>query len=149
MRSALLKLQASPAANAFGTALVTVLAHDNGGVGLSGADTSTAQTFRITITPTNSAPVANADAFTVIAGQQLNDVSPGRSGSVRARPESCPVILESLSRAAGHQPRVSLFSKNRSRAGPHQVGHDDNNMQPDPRPTEFRGTGNCLVWPDS
>lgn len=61
----------TPAPNAFGTALVTVQAQDNGGTGLLGADTSAPQTFVITIHPLNDAPVAVDDAFTGIDGAGL------------------------------------------------------------------------------
>ena len=44
------------APNAFGTATVTVVAHDNGGTANGGVDTSAPQTFTITITPVNDAP---------------------------------------------------------------------------------------------
>jgi len=52
----------TPAANAAGTALVTVQLHDDGGTALAGIDTSAPQTFTITITAVNDAPVANAQA---------------------------------------------------------------------------------------
>jgi hypothetical protein len=44
------------AANAFGSATVTVTAHDDGGTANGGVDTSASQTFTITITPVNDAP---------------------------------------------------------------------------------------------
>ncbi|MCU1347583.1 MAG: hypothetical protein JWO56_613, partial [Acidobacteria bacterium] len=44
------------AANAYGTATVTVVAHDDGGTANGGVDTSAPQTFTITITPVNDAP---------------------------------------------------------------------------------------------
>jgi hypothetical protein len=44
------------AADAYGTATVTVTAHDDGGTANGGADTSAAQTFTITLTPVNDAP---------------------------------------------------------------------------------------------
>ena len=46
------KLTYTPAANANGSATVTVKLHDNGG----GADTSAAQTFTITVNPVNDVP---------------------------------------------------------------------------------------------
>jgi VCBS repeat-containing protein len=67
----------APAPNAFGTAVVTVLAHDNGGIGLSGVDTSSARTFVITITPTDSAPIANDDVYSVVSGQTLTVAAAG------------------------------------------------------------------------
>ena len=59
----------SPTGN--GTALVTVRAHDNGGVGLSGVDTSAPQTFLITVMGVNQAPVAADDAYTVMESTDL------------------------------------------------------------------------------
>jgi hypothetical protein len=47
----------TPAANAFGSATVTVQIHDNGGIDNGGADTSAAQTFTITVQPVGDVPV--------------------------------------------------------------------------------------------
>ncbi|MBI3851720.1 MAG: hypothetical protein HY298_15810 [Verrucomicrobia bacterium] len=47
----------APATNANGTATLTVQLHDNGGTNNGGSDTSPAQTFTITVTPVNNAPV--------------------------------------------------------------------------------------------
>jgi hypothetical protein len=46
----------TPAADAFGTATVTVTLQDNGGTANGGVDTSAAQTFTITLSPVNDAP---------------------------------------------------------------------------------------------
>lgn len=46
----------TPAPDAFGTATITVVLKDNGGTANGGVDTSTAQTFTITISPVNDAP---------------------------------------------------------------------------------------------
>ncbi|MEN9574272.1 MAG: Hemolysin, plasmid [Verrucomicrobiota bacterium] len=46
----------TPAANAFGTATVTVIAQDDGGTANGGVDTSAAQTFTITVNSLNDAP---------------------------------------------------------------------------------------------
>ncbi len=46
----------TPAANAFGSATVSVSAQDNGGTANGGSDTSATQTFTITINPVNDAP---------------------------------------------------------------------------------------------
>ena len=50
----------TPAANATGTATVTVRAQDNGGTLNGGVDTSAAQTFTITLKPLNQNPVCTA-----------------------------------------------------------------------------------------
>jgi hypothetical protein len=46
----------TPAANANGSAVVTVVAHDDGGTANGGSDTSAAQTFTISVTGVNDAP---------------------------------------------------------------------------------------------
>ncbi len=62
----------TPALNSFGSAIITVVAKDNGGTAFGGTDTSSEQKFTITINPVNDAPT-----FT-IAGDQtvLEDVGP-------------------------------------------------------------------------
>lgn len=60
-------LSFTPAANQNGVATVVVQLHDNGGVGLSGADTSAPQTFVISVAAVNDAPVAGNDLFTTTA----------------------------------------------------------------------------------
>ena len=49
-------LSYTPAANANGSATVSVQLHDNGGIANGGVDTSGTQTFTITVTPVNDAP---------------------------------------------------------------------------------------------
>ena len=56
----------TPAANAFGTALVTVMLRDDGGTANGGSDTSAAQTFSITVNP-----VADTVTWTGTAGDGL------------------------------------------------------------------------------
>ena len=48
----------TPAANGNGVAVVTVQARDNGGTANGGTNGSGAQSFTITVTPVNDAPVA-------------------------------------------------------------------------------------------
>ena len=55
----------TPAPDANGTVTVTVRLRDNGGTAGGGMDTSAPQTFTITITAVNDAPVATADAYSV------------------------------------------------------------------------------------
>ncbi len=52
----------TPAANAFGTATVSVILKDDGGTANGGVDTSTAITFTISLTSINNAPSFNAGA---------------------------------------------------------------------------------------
>ncbi|HEV8448318.1 MAG TPA: Ig-like domain-containing protein [Gemmatimonadaceae bacterium] len=56
------KLTYAPAANANGSATVTIKLHDNGGTVNGGVDTSPVQTFTIAVTPVNDAPM-----FTLVA----------------------------------------------------------------------------------
>jgi hypothetical protein len=58
----------TPAANANGTATITVQLHDDGGIANGGVDTSAAQTFTITIVAVNDAP-----SFTKGADQVVNE----------------------------------------------------------------------------
>ena len=54
----------TPAPNANGIALIGVKVHDNGGTANGGVDTSSPQTFTITVTAVNDAPVANDQLVT-------------------------------------------------------------------------------------
>jgi VCBS repeat-containing protein len=60
------------AANKYGLATVSVKIVDNGGTANGGVDTSATQTFTITITPVNDAPVAAAKAFTAQANMKIS-----------------------------------------------------------------------------
>src|SRR5207244_1820063 len=71
----------TPAANANGSGTVTVQVHDNGGTANGGVDTSAAQTFTITVTPVNDAPVAVNDAYTVNEDTLLTVAAPGVLGN--------------------------------------------------------------------
>jgi len=53
----------APAANAYGNATVKVKAHDDGDTANGGHDTSAEQTFSITVTTVNDAPIADADTM--------------------------------------------------------------------------------------
>src|SRR5207302_3848543 len=61
-------LNYTPAANANGSATITVVLKDNGGTGNGGVDTTAAQTFTITVNPVNDAP-----SFTKGANQTVNN----------------------------------------------------------------------------
>jgi len=65
------------AANAFGTAEVTVVLHDNGGTAGDGVDTSAPQSFLITVLPVNDAPSAPADAYVVQENTPFAITAPG------------------------------------------------------------------------
>ncbi len=62
----------TPAANANGTATVVVQLHDNGGIGLGGADTSAAQTFVVSVAAVSDAPTAVAESYTALSNQTLS-----------------------------------------------------------------------------
>jgi hypothetical protein len=64
----------TPAANANGSATVSVQIHDNGGVLNGGVDTSAVQTFTITVTAVNDAPTATnlSAAETYVEDTTLN-----------------------------------------------------------------------------
>lgn len=62
------ELTYTPAANANGTATITVTLSDDGGTANGGVDTSTAQTFTITVTAVNDAP-----SFIKGADQTVNE----------------------------------------------------------------------------
>ncbi len=68
------QLTYTPAANANGSAIVTVQLHDNGGTANGGADTSAAQTFAINVTAVNDAP-----SFVVGANQTVNEDAGART----------------------------------------------------------------------
>lgn len=57
-------LSFTPAGNAFGSAIVTVRLHDNGGTANGGVDTSAPQSFTVTISAVNDAPVVIDDSYT-------------------------------------------------------------------------------------
>ncbi len=56
----------TPAANANGTAIVTVKLVDNGGTDNGGLDTSMEQTFTITVTAVNDGPVSQSGDYTTL-----------------------------------------------------------------------------------
>ena len=66
-----------PATNGNGMATVTVSLHDNGGTVDGGVNTSTPQTFTITVTPVNDAPVAVPDSYTTAENTVLIVATPG------------------------------------------------------------------------
>ena len=63
-------LKYTPVANANGTALITVVVRDDGGTANGGVDAVT-NTFTVTVTAVNDAPVAVADSYTVNQGDTL------------------------------------------------------------------------------
>lgn len=62
----------APAANAWGSATVTVVLKDNGGTANGGVDTSVPETFLITVNPVNDAPFADVAEDATIASGDLS-----------------------------------------------------------------------------
>jgi len=75
----------TPAANASGSATITVTLKDSGGTANGGVDTSASQTFQVTVTPVNDAPSFTAGSNQTVAedagAQTVNgwatSISPG------------------------------------------------------------------------
>ena len=95
----------APAANAYGSATVTVTLSDNGGTANGGIDTSAAQTFTITVTPVNDAPsfVKGADQ-TVLEDAGPQTVA-GWATSISAGPNETQTLTFTTSNN-----NMSLFS---------------------------------------
>lgn len=74
------------AANANGSATVTLSLHDNGGTSGGGADTSATQTFTINVTPVNDAPVN--DVVPTFSGGARGDGSLRQEGALTANPQT-------------------------------------------------------------
>lgn len=70
-----LNLTYTPKANANGSATIKFHLHDTGGTALGGVDDSAQQTFVITVTAVNDAPVAQAKAFTVQANMKISGLT--------------------------------------------------------------------------
>jgi large repetitive protein len=78
----------TPAANANGDATITVVAQDNGGTANGGSDTSTPQTFKITVTAVNDAPSFNtlAGSPPTVNEDALSQTVPGFATGMSAGP---------------------------------------------------------------
>ncbi|NDA65414.1 MAG: hypothetical protein EBY09_02045, partial [Verrucomicrobia bacterium] len=87
-------LSFTPAANAFGSATVTVIARDDGGTANGGVDTSAPQTFTITVTAVNDAPTItfSANNVTVLEDSGAASISGFASFSVGPANESAQTI---------------------------------------------------------
>ncbi|MCY2983372.1 MAG: tandem-95 repeat protein [Planctomycetota bacterium] len=70
-------LEFVPAQDAFGTAIVSVIARDNGANTLPNVNQSAAKTFTITLTPKNDAPIAVNDRYTTGEDTVLTVNAPG------------------------------------------------------------------------
>ena len=67
------RLSYTPAADANGTATVTVTLSDNGGTANGGADASPAQTFTISMTPVNDAPAIDMTGSSLTVGENTGE----------------------------------------------------------------------------
>src|SRR5206468_7824280 len=75
-----------PAANANGSATVTVQAKDSGGTANGGADTSAAQTFTITVTAVNDAPTFTKGADQTVLEDAGAQTAAGWATAISAGP---------------------------------------------------------------
>src|SRR5262249_8067287 len=66
----------TPAANANGSATITLVLKDNGGTDNGGVDTSAAQTFTITVNPVNDAPVLDNSGAPALPPIPRNSTNP-------------------------------------------------------------------------
>src|SRR6185295_1784256 len=76
----------TPAANANGSATVSVKAHDDGGTADGGVDTSAAQSFTISVTAVNDAPSFTKGADQASAGIVGAQIVPNWATSISAGP---------------------------------------------------------------
>ncbi|XQQ05819.1 MAG: beta strand repeat-containing protein [Leptolyngbya sp. IPPAS B-1204] len=108
------KLTYTPAANANGTATVTVQLKDSGGTANGGVDTSAAQTFTITVNPVNDAPVVNLTSTSqsilsnnsLISGVSISDIDAGTN------PVSVTLSVNSGTLNVAATPNVTIGNNN-------------------------------------
>ena len=87
----------TPAANANGSAIVTVNIHDDGGTANGGVDSSATQTFTITVTAVNDAPTADAQSVSVLEDSVDNLVTlTGSTGPANESGQTLAFVLETL-----------------------------------------------------
>ena len=111
------ELTYAPAANASGTAYVTVDLHDNGGTANGGQDTSLTQTFTITVNFVNDVP-----SFAAGANQTVNEntgpytvngwataISPGAGGNEATQTVNFIVATDNLG-LFSQQPAIDSFT---------------------------------------
>ncbi|MFO1495720.1 MAG: Ig-like domain-containing protein [Lysobacterales bacterium] len=97
----------TPAANAVGSATITLTLSDNGGTANGGIDTSTPQTFTITVTGINDAPVFTAGPNqTVLEDAGAQTVNPWATGIDDGDPE----VTQTLTFNVTNNTNAALFS---------------------------------------
>ena len=74
-------LSFTPAADAFGAAVVTLVLRDGAGTAGGGVDTSAPQSFTITVVAVNDAPVAISDGYEIAEDTTLVVAAPGVLGN--------------------------------------------------------------------
>jgi hypothetical protein len=102
-----------PAADANGTATVTVQAHDNGGTTNGGVDTSAAQTFTITVTAVNDAPVPTPDSKSTTQGVPITFPATDLSANDTAGPSNengQTLTVTAVNPTASTHGNVALFA---------------------------------------
>jgi alpha-tubulin suppressor-like RCC1 family protein len=89
----------TPAADAFGTAVVSVQLHDNGGTANGGQDTSEVQTFVVTILPVNDAPSFTKGSDQIVLEDAASQSVPAWATGISAGPanEAGQAILFNVS----------------------------------------------------
>jgi len=80
----------TPAADAFGSAAVSVQIHDNGGTANGGVDTSAVQTFALTVNPVNDAPSFTPGADVTVNETPAPTAPRGPRRSAKVRPTNPP-----------------------------------------------------------
>ncbi|XQQ05829.1 MAG: DUF4347 domain-containing protein [Leptolyngbya sp. IPPAS B-1204] len=106
------KLTYTPAANANGTATVTVQLRDSGGTANGGQDTSAPQTFTITVNSVNDPPVVNLTSTSqsilsnnsLISGVSISDIDAG------SNPVTVTLSVNSGTLNVGTTPGVTVGS---------------------------------------
>jgi hypothetical protein len=104
----------TPAANAFGTATVTVVVHDNGGTANGGVDSVT-NTFTVTVNAVNQAPTLNTISNLTTnenAGLQTVNLSGITSGAANENNQTLTVTATSGNKGLIPNPTVNYTTAN-------------------------------------
>ena len=94
----------TPAANAVGTATITLTLQDNGGTANGGVDTSAPQTFTITVTGVNDAPSFTAGANQTVTRTAGAQTVAGWATAISAGPPDEAGQTLDLQRHRQHEP---------------------------------------------
>jgi CSLREA domain-containing protein len=102
------QLSFTPAANANGSATITIVLKDSGGTANGGVDTSSPQTFVITVTPVNDAPSFTKGANQTVLEDAGAQTVTGWATNILAGPAD--ESTQTLSFQVTNNTRASLFS---------------------------------------